>query len=96
MQFSDQDTNKTGEETFLELASLSGEKEQLGRLLNEERDKTKEIRNLLWREQNLRIAAQARVRELEKRVLEIKELVEAHLDVLLLQPALLSALKSKV
>ncbi len=84
------------EDHLMEIASLTEEKRQLNLRLSEEKETLKNLRSMLWREQNLRAAYEGKAREASKRLSEVKELMEAHLDVFLLHPSLLSELKAKV
>jgi chromosome segregation ATPase len=83
-------------DTMMEIASLAQEKEEVQERLDRERLLTKELRDQLWREQNLRAAVDAANKDLKTRLLEVRGVIEANLESLLIFPEVLSLLKSKV
>jgi hypothetical protein len=81
---------------MMEIASLGQEKEEVQERLDRERLLTKELRDQLWREQNLRAAVDSANKDLKTRLLEVRGVIEANLESLLMFPEVLSLLKSKV
>ncbi len=76
-------------DTMMEIAGLAQEKEELQEKLDRERLVTKELRDKLWREQNLRAAVDAANKDLKTRLLEIRGVIEANLESLIVFPEVL-------